>query len=319
MPLSDPQREKLAELVRSKPVVLFMKGNRRFPACGFSQQVVGILDQLTPTYETVNILADPEVREGMKEFSSWPTFPQLYVKGEFVGGCDIVKDLFASGELQKLLGTEAKAEGAAGAGADTQAVKAPTITISETAATAFKEAAADAGAEVLRLEIDPDFNCDLHFGPSVPGDVEIKSAGVTLHVARGSVSRADGVSIDFIQGPKGPAFKIDNPNEPPRVKRIGPRELKAMLDAGKVHLFDVRPDAERARASIAAARKLDAKTQEDILAMPKDAPIAFHCHHGTRSRGAAEALLREGFTNVYNLEGGIEAWSAEVDPSVPRY
>ncbi len=309
MPLTDPQREKLAELVRSKPVVLFMKGNRRFPACGFSQQVVGILDQLTPTYETVNILADPEVREGMKEFSSWPTFPQLYVKGEFVGGCDIVKDLFASGELQKLIG----------GGGEVAAPKTPTITISATAATAFKEAAADAGAEVLRLEIDNDFNCDLHFGPSVPGDVEVQSAGVTLHVARGSLSRADGVSIDFIQGPKGPAFKIDNPNEPPRVKRIGPRELKTLIDAGKVHLFDVRPDAERALASIAAARKLDAKTQEDILAMPKDAPIAFHCHHGTRSRGAAEALLREGFTNVYNLEGGIEAWSAEVDPSVPRY
>jgi len=309
--MTDPQREKLAELVRSKPVVLFMKGNRRFPACGFSQQVVGILDQLTPTYETVNILADPEVREGMKEFSSWPTFPQLYVKGEFVGGCDIVKDLFASGELQKLLGGDG--------GAELKAPKAPTVTISATAATAFQEAAADAGAEVLRLEIDPDFNCDLHFGPPVPGDVEVKSAGVTLHVARGSLSRADGVSIDFIQGPKGPAFKIDNPNEPPRVKRVGPRELKAMLDAGKVHLFDVRPDAERALASITAARKLDAKTQEDILAMPKDAPIAFHCHHGGRSRGAAEALLREGFTNVYNLEGGIEAWSAEVDPSVPRY
>src|ERR1700722_15166308 len=131
MPLTDPQREKLAELVRSKPVVLFMKGNRRFPACGFSQQVVGILDQLTPTYETVNILADPEVREGMKEFSSWPTFPQLYVKGEFVGGCDIVKDLFASGELQKLIG----------GGGEIAAPKTPTITISATAATAFKEAA----------------------------------------------------------------------------------------------------------------------------------------------------------------------------------
>jgi monothiol glutaredoxin len=310
MPLTDPQREKLAELVRSKPIVLFMKGNRRFPACGFSQTVVGILDQLTPTYETVNILADPEIREGMKEFSSWPTFPQLYVKGEFVGGCDIVKDLFASGELQQLLGV---------GGVDIAAPKTPTITISATAATAFKEAAADAGAEVLRLEIDPDFNCDLHFGPAAPGDVEVKSAGVTLHVARGSLSRADGVSIDFIEGPRGPAFKIDNPNEPPRVKRIGPRELKVMLDAGKVQLFDVRPDAERGLASIAAARKLDAKTQEDILAMPKDTPIAFHCHHGARSRGAAEALLREGFTNVYNLEGGIEAWSAEVDPSVPRY
>jgi monothiol glutaredoxin len=92
-----------------------------------------------------------------------------------------------------------------------------------------------------------------------------------------------------------------------------------MLDAGQIVLFDVRPDAERARASIAQARKLDAAGQEELFASKKDAAIALHCHHGVRSRAAAEQLLREGFTNVYNLEGGIEAWSREVDPSVPRY
>lgn len=307
MPLTDPQRDKLAGLVRSSQVVLFMKGNRRFPQCGFSATVVGILDQLTPSYETVNILQDPEIREGMKEFSSWPTFPQLYVKGEFVGGCDIVKDLFASGELQKLLGVEAKE------------VKAPRVTISESAAKAFQEAAADAAGEVLRLDIDPAFNCDLHFGPREATDIEVTTGGLSIFVARGAAARADGISIDFVEGPKGAAFKIDNPNEPPRVKRLGVRELKAMLDAGKVELFDVRPDAERARASIAAAKKLDAAGQEHLMALPKDAPIAFHCHHGGRSRGAAEALLREGFTNVYNVEGGIDAWSIEVDPTVPRY
>jgi monothiol glutaredoxin len=309
MPLTDPQRGRLAELVRSNPVVLFMKGNRRFPACGFSQTVVGILDQVTSGYETVNILADPEVREGMKEFSSWPTFPQLYVKGEFVGGCDIVKELFASGELQKLL---------AGV-APVKAAKAPTLTISAAAAAAFKEAAADAGAEVLRLEIDPDFNCDLHFGPRAADDVEVQSSGIAVHVARDSVTRADGISIDFIEGPRGHAFKIDNPNEPPRVKRLLPVDLKKLLDAGRVQLFDVRPDAERALASIPAARKLDAQAQEHLLSLPKDTPIAFHCHHGGRSRAAAEALLREGFTNVYNVEGGIDAWSIEIDPSIPRY
>jgi monothiol glutaredoxin len=310
MPLTDPQREKLAELVRSNPVVLFMKGNRRFPACGFSATVIGILDQLTSGYQTVNILEDGAVREGMKEFSSWPTFPQLYVKGEFVGGCDIVKELFASGELQKVL---------SGAGLEPKALKTPKVTISASAVAAFKEAAADAGDEVLRLEIDADFNCDLHFGPRAADDVEVKTPGIAIHIARGSVARADGVSIDFIDGPKGAAFKIDNPNEPPRVKRIGPRELRAMLDAGRVELFDVRPDEERALAAITAAKKLDAKTQEHILSLPKDTPIAFHCHHGGRSRAAADALLREGFTTVYNLEGGIEAWSNEVDPTVPHY
>ena len=98
-----------------------MKGSRHFPQCGFSATVVGILDQFVSGYQTVNIFEDPSIRDGMKEFSNWPTFPQLYVNGEFVGGCDIVKAMHASGELQKLLGVEAKA------------VKAPTVTISAAA------------------------------------------------------------------------------------------------------------------------------------------------------------------------------------------
>jgi monothiol glutaredoxin len=243
----------------------------------------------------------------MKEYSSWPTFPQLYVGGQFVGGCDIVKDMFAQGELQKLLGVEAKP------------VAAPKVTITAAAAKAFADAAADAGDEVLRLEIDPDYNYDLHVGPKADGDVAVTSGEVVLHIARASAERADGMTIDFVTGPKGTAFKIDNPNEPPRVKPLGAKELKAMLDAGKVELFDVRPDDERARASIAQAKKLDAAAQKHLLGLKKDAPVAFHCHHGMRSRAAAEQLLREGFTNVYNLEGGIEAWSNEVDPSVPHY
>src|SRR5579859_6457483 len=112
MPLSEVQRAELDKLVHSNKVVLFMKGSRHFPQCGFSATVVGILDKVgVKDIETVNVLADAEVREGIKEFSSWPTIPQLYVKGEFVGGCDIVKDMFASGELQKLLGKEPAASG----------------------------------------------------------------------------------------------------------------------------------------------------------------------------------------------------------------
>jgi monothiol glutaredoxin len=307
MPLTEDRRAELDRLVRSRRVVLFMKGNRHFPACGFSATVVGILNQFTVEYETVNILEDPAIREGMKEFSSWPTFPQLYVEGQFVGGCDIVKEMHAQGELSKVLGVAPKE------------VRPPHVTITAAAARAFQDALADAGDDVLRLEIDPRFQYDLHFGPKEEGDLAVSSGGVVLHVGRASAARADGISIDFVEGPKGTAFKIDNPNEPPRVKPIDPRALKALLDAGKVELFDVRPDDERARASIAQARKLDAAGQEYLLGLKKDTPVAFHCHHGTRSRRAAEELLGQGFTNVYNLEGGIEAWSRDVDPSVPRY
>ena len=109
MSLDDTLRSRLDDLVKTHRVVLFMKGTRRAPACGFSAQVVGILDELVPAYETVDVLASPEVRDGIKEYSQWPTIPQLYVDGRFVGGCDIVREMHASGELGKLLGVEREA------------------------------------------------------------------------------------------------------------------------------------------------------------------------------------------------------------------
>ena len=89
--------------VKSNDVVLFMKGTPQFPMCGFSGQVVQILDYLGVPYKGLNVLENDELRQGVKEFSSWPTIPQLYVKGEFVGGCDIVREMFQAGELQSLL------------------------------------------------------------------------------------------------------------------------------------------------------------------------------------------------------------------------
>ena len=94
--LSDDVRQRIDAALASAPVVLFMKGSRRQPQCGFSATVVRILDELIPDYETVDVLADPAIREGIKAYSSWPTIPQLYVKGEFLGGCDIVKELYGS-------------------------------------------------------------------------------------------------------------------------------------------------------------------------------------------------------------------------------
>ncbi len=106
MQLSEATRKRIEDLVAADDVVLFMKGNRQFPQCGFSATVVQILDHLGPEYATVDVLQDPEIREGIKAFTQWPTIPQLYVKGEFVGGCDIVREMFQSGELQKALGVE---------------------------------------------------------------------------------------------------------------------------------------------------------------------------------------------------------------------
>ncbi len=89
--------------VKSNDVVLFMKGTPQFPQCGFSGQVVQILNYLGVPYKGVNVLEDPAIRDGIKAYSNWPTIPQIYVKGEFVGGCDIVREMFQAGELQSLL------------------------------------------------------------------------------------------------------------------------------------------------------------------------------------------------------------------------
>ena len=94
---------RIDELVRSNDVVLFMKGSALFPQCGFSSRAVAILDHLGVAFQTVDVLQDPEIRQGIKEYSDWPTVPQLYVKGEFLGGSDIMMEMFEAGELQQLL------------------------------------------------------------------------------------------------------------------------------------------------------------------------------------------------------------------------
>lgn len=94
---------RIGEVVQNHDVVLFMKGTALFPQCGFSSRAVAILDHLGVGYETVDVLQDPEIRQGIKEFSDWPTIPQLYVKGEFVGGSDIMMEMYEAGELQQLM------------------------------------------------------------------------------------------------------------------------------------------------------------------------------------------------------------------------
>ena len=96
-------RERIDAIVKNNDIVLFMKGTALFPQCGFSSRAVAILDHLGVTFETVDVLQDPELRQGVKDFSDWPTVPQLYVKGEFVGGSDIMMEMFEAGELQQLL------------------------------------------------------------------------------------------------------------------------------------------------------------------------------------------------------------------------
>ena len=101
--MAKPTGERIKEIIAGSDVVLFMKGVPAAPQCGFSSAVVQILSRLAVPFESVDVLSDLEIREGIKAFSNWPTIPQLYVKGEFVGGCDIVREMFQAGELTALL------------------------------------------------------------------------------------------------------------------------------------------------------------------------------------------------------------------------
>jgi len=103
--MKDPVQERIGREINEHDVVLFMKGTPVFPQCGFSAIVVQVLSHLGVKFKGIDVLSDPALRQGIKSFSDWPTVPQLYVKGEFVGGCDIVREMFETGELAELLAT----------------------------------------------------------------------------------------------------------------------------------------------------------------------------------------------------------------------
>ncbi len=311
MSIDQVTRQRIDEVIASDDVVLFMKGSRSAPQCGFSATVIGLLDGLVADYTTFDVLSDSSLREGIKAYSNWPTIPQLYVRGEFLGGCDIIQELAGTGELAKSLNVEPP-EGTAP----------PEVTITPAAAKAVRDSASNMPSDhELHLSIDARFQNKLYHSPPAPGEICIESGGLTLYLDPQSAGRANGVVIDAVDTGPGPAFRIDNPSAPGGdVEQLTARELKQRLDAGEaMEFFDVRTPEERAKASISGARFLTPEEAQRIEGLPKDTPLVFHCHHGGRSQAAAEHFSGLGFSRVSNLVGGIDSWSQEVDPSVPRY
>jgi monothiol glutaredoxin len=312
MALEPELNQRITDLIASDRVVLFMKGSKHFPQCGFSATVTQILSKLVPEYTTVNVLSDPAIRDGIKAFSEWPTIPQLYVDGKFIGGCDIVRDMFQAGELQALLGVSAAPAAAA------PAATAPKVTLTDAAKRAITEAK---GSEpgTLRLEVSPSFEHALSIDEAGEADFEVDAGGVVVLVDHESAARANGVRIDFAAADGG-GFTVDNPNEPPRVRQLSAQGLKTLMDAGEsFELVDVRTPEERAIATIKGDRVLDAATEQHLEKLGKDVPVVFYCHHGGRSRAAADRFVRQGYRHVYNLAGGIDAWAASIDNSIARY
>lgn len=308
MELDAANRSRIESILQDNRVVLFMKGTPAQPQCGFSAKTTQILNILLPDYATVDVLADPEIRAGIKAYGDWPTIPQLYVDSELVGGCDIVDDMYRQGTLHELLGLELPQEAA------------PTIEITAPATDILRNALAAQPEKSLWLSVDARWSSTLTLESEDDGAVKVESNGIVLCLDRMSAQRAEGLKIDVEEALQGSRFKIENPNAPPAVKPLTAVRLNDMLESGEiVNLFDVRPAPERAVASIAPARPLDAESMQAIEKLDRDAVLVFYCHSGVRSRASAERYRLHGFTNVYNLEGGIEAWSLEVDSSVPRY
>jgi monothiol glutaredoxin len=309
MPLHPETRARIEQTLAQHKIVLFMKGSKQMPRCGFSAQVVSILDGYGVEYHDVDVLSDPNLREGIKEFGNWPTIPQLYFEGSLVGGCDIIRQLDESGELLPTLGQKAAP------------ATPPAITVDAAAIAAIKEAATEAEpGQHLRMEVkNGGRSIDLYFDAPRSGDLRVEQGGITILFDRASARLANGISIEYVPGPSG-GFKIENPNLPAKVRPMTARELAQKLaEKAPLRLYDVRGDRERAVASIPGAAPFDDKARAELESLPKDTTIVFHCHHGMRSQAAAEEWVQKGYRNVYNLRGGIDAWSAEVDPKVPRY
>ncbi len=308
MALTDRARKTIEDLIENNRVVLFMKGNPRMPQCGFSANTAGILDSLIDDYATFNVLEDEEVREGIKEYGNWPTIPQLYIDKELVGGSDIVTQMFNAGELHQLLGLEAPDR------------TPPEIAISDAAADAIRQGMDGQAEADLHFKVDDHWRSQFLLQPATGSEIQVNANGVVLHMDVLTAQRARGARIDWVDSMQGSGLSVDLPLAPPPVKELSVSELKARLDAGdKLHVFDIRPPGDRDRAALQFATPLDAAAMDRIAGLDKAEPLVFVCHHGRSSVGAAEHFRKEGHTDVYNLSGGIDAWSQHIDPTVPRY
>ena len=306
MPLDSETRGVIDQLLQENPVVLFMKGTPAQPQCGFSAKTTSALEMLIPDYVTVNVLDHPAIRDGIKEYSNWPTIPQLYVNAELIGGSDIVLDMLSSGELADVLGVEKPT------------AETPSITISEDGIATIKKAMASQPDGSLHLQISASWIHQLNLASGEAGEVQVPVAeGLTIHLDPWSATRANGLNLILEEDLTGTRFIFDNPNAPPPVKPITVQSLKEKLDNNEnIILIDVRRDEECAAGTIPGAKQWDEDCRIFVESQPHDSEIIIHCHAGGRSQALAEALRQRGFTNLSNVTGGIKAWAEEIDPSL---
>jgi len=307
MSLNEAVREKIQSHVKGSKVVLFMKGTPKQPMCGFSARTVAALDSVWPDYAAVNVLEDEEIRDGIKVYSNWPTIPQLYIDGELVGGCDIVLGMLNSGELHQALGLEEPDR------------TPPEMTVTDAAAEKIREAMQGHEGIALQFQVNASWESQFSLAPAQAGQIAVESNGITVMMDITTAQRVNGAVIDWVKSLTGEGLSIHLPAAPPAVRHMSVQELAERLKTSNVMLVDVRGAEDRAKASIAAAVVLDQAMMDRLAQMPRDTELAFICHTGNTSLGAAEHFRKQGYTRVHNVGGGIDAWSLEIDPTVPRY
>jgi monothiol glutaredoxin len=245
-----PAEERIQAFVQGSTLMLFVKGTPTQPMCGFSATVMDLFNRMGAPYATFNILEDPEIREGAKAFSKWPTFPQIYVGGEFVGGCDIAVQMYQQGELQEVV----------------------------------KEAIEKQGPGRAHVQDDM--------------QRQAAAAEQMLPVPPGARALGEGAA---------------------EVKQIRPRKAN-LLGLESFVVVDVRNPDELEICKLPSAYLIPLpELGERFAVIPKDANVLMVCRSGGRSQRAGEFLVSQGYRHVWNLDGGVLAWSDEVDPSFKKY
>lgn len=297
MSLDSAVREQIESQIASHRVVLYMKGTPKMPQCGFSAKTAGILDQLLEgDYASYNVLEDESIREGIKAYGDWPTIPQLYIDGELVGGNDIIGEMFNTGELHEMFGL------------DKPDRTPPEITITEKAAGKIREFLEAYPGNHLHFAIDSGWDAQFQVGPKQGTEIETESNGITVLMDLASAQRARGATVDWVETVSGEGLKLDLPGAPAPVKQMTPAELQERMNSGEnIRVVDVRNETDRAEKPLEFAEPLDA----DLMAQLKDGdpnqPLVFVCNIGQTSQQYAEHYRKQGYTQVYNLEGGAQA------------
>ena len=221
--------------------------------------------------------------------------------GELVGGCDIITEMYNSGELHDVLGV-AKPDRTP-----------PEVTITDKAAENIRAGMQGHDGLALHMSVDNEWRPAFTLQAPQPGAIVSQANGIELHFDLPSAQRAQGAMIDWIDAVDGSGLDVSLPAAPVPIKRLQPAELKTMLEAGTAPLIvDVRsPDDRQQLAPIEGAIGLDKDMLTELQNRPKDTAIVFVCNVGNSSMGAAEHFRKLGFSDVYNLEGGMQAWSQQ--------